>query len=320
MGAVAAVAAVQEGWAVGSGCSLAVTSPRVRTELPRALTALVFNPSCSTLAAAAGRDLTFLQLSSTDQLEPSRARTPKRITCLSAHPLSGFIAGSANGDVYFLSSHQPHSSSLLCAHTASAVTSVACSHNLLASGDHDGRIRVSRLPSSDHLGAHVIESFCLSHDGAVTSLAWLGAFANSCDSNLLLSSASNSEHGISAWDPLTGALLACAYTNGPVQAMCPLSSNSLLVLSGDADDARQLSHVRVERGSAADSSPVTLVCENAAQLNKAASSLDNACADKSFDALVVTADGESVFHLHTQQDCERRSCELKVILEERAPL
>lgn len=50
----------------------------------------------------------------------------------------------------------------------SAVTALAATSSLLASGDREGRIRVSRLPDT-----HVIETFCLGHEKAISCLRWM---------------------------------------------------------------------------------------------------------------------------------------------------
>lgn len=129
---------------------------------------------------------------------------PKRLTDVAfADEGRSLIVSDAFGDIYHLPLNEcvnvrdddMHEKYLLLGHFAT-VTTIAKGKKYIASGDREGRIRVSRFPD-----AFVIQSFCLGHSEFVTSLTWTGV------SERLLSS--GGEGCVRLWDSTTGDEIAC---------------------------------------------------------------------------------------------------------------
>ncbi|GJP77357.1 hypothetical protein CLOP_g7765 [Closterium sp. NIES-67] len=108
----------------------------------------------------------------------------------------------------------------LLGHCCSIITCLAVSHGsrFIATGDRDGKIRVSVFPDHPLEGAHEIQSFCLGHTGFLTALAFVGepASAKRCETDgtvaasdgsqpLLLSAAADAT--VRLWDPQDGRCL-----------------------------------------------------------------------------------------------------------------
>ncbi|CAI5516308.1 unnamed protein product [Closterium sp. Naga37s-1] len=108
----------------------------------------------------------------------------------------------------------------LLGHCCSIITCLAVSHGnrFIATGDRDGKIRVSVFPDHPLEGAHEIQSFCLGHTGFLTALAFVGEPASAKHSEtdgavaagdgsqqLLLSAAADAT--VRLWDPVDGRCL-----------------------------------------------------------------------------------------------------------------
>ncbi|CAI7769774.1 unnamed protein product, partial [Closterium sp. NIES-54] len=108
----------------------------------------------------------------------------------------------------------------LLGHCCSIITCLAVSHGnrFIATGDRDGKIRVSVFPDNPLEGAHEIQSFCLGHTGFLTALAFVGepvlakhsgtdgaAAAGDGSQQLLLSAAADAT--VRLWDPVDGRCL-----------------------------------------------------------------------------------------------------------------
>lgn len=105
-----------------------------------------------------------------------RSLLPKRPTNVSFSPAGvDVLVSDAFGDVFRLPIDRPvnlreeedQDIYRMLGHF-STLTSVASSEHLIATGDRDGKLRISRFPD-----AFVIESFCLGHTEFITCLEWV---------------------------------------------------------------------------------------------------------------------------------------------------
>lgn len=277
-------------------------SPTQHQQLHAAVSALAASPWSGRVCFAMGRDVGLIEaenLSENSHLFSASTRVPKRMTCLCAHPAGGFVGGAANGDVlHFQRGERNKNNSgfvykLLCAHTACSVSSVACDagSQLLATGDVDGRIRVSRMPQSRDLAAHVIESFCLGHTGAVTSLA----FSQHDTAGLLLASACDCEYFVRIWNPWHGIQLAHAHTAGLVRSLCAPAQHLLLVLSSSEDSACRLDSFYL-KSTPKGEAELELLHSDSISVDADISSIAHLCSKDGY-ALAVSSDGGTVYEV-----------------------
>lgn len=173
------------------------------------------------VVCAAGKELRMWKQEGADWNETSAAKVPKRVTSM-AGTRWGAVVGTASGDVVTLKEGKGETEMLL-AHTACPITSVAIGEGRVATGDEEGRARVSRLPRELAQGAHVIDSFCLGHEGAIVAMTWLAGH--------LLTSAKDAS--LRLWHPSTGCEVSSMSAEAPAISMVQLSQEAAVVALRD---------------------------------------------------------------------------------------